>query len=291
MLVVARVLVIVRCQAFAYLHDREHATHLDRPELAEARHHRQRVVGHRHFHLAHHRHSLRAHRHVVGDELTDLPGEVALLYADEVPDIVTHRVHGVVRLVTVERPVARVVGNHVEGPDHADRDIDGAFRPLRTLGHPSAVRAAHREMVAVQMDRVVGHGEIAHAHAHAVAEPHRHRIDAGKHAAVPGPHVEVGHLRDLRQIGPGIDQVGAHDEHEVAIDAAKFRVARVNDEHAHHAHRHLHHLVRVGVVHERAALLHFELVDEGLSWLDVRLRHPADPVHSVRQQHAVPVHG
>src|SRR5262245_65171266 len=218
MLVVARVLVIVRCQPFAYLHDGEHAAHLDRPELAEARHHRQLVVGHRHFHLAHHRHPLGAHRHVIGDELANMSGEVALLYADEVPDIVTHRVHGVMRLVTVERPVARVVGNHVEGPDRADRDVDGALRPFGALGAPTAIRAAHREVVAVQMDRVVGHGEIAHAHAHAVAEPHGPGVDAGEHAAVPRPHVEVGHLRDLRQISPGIDQVGAHDEYEVTID-------------------------------------------------------------------------
>src|SRR5260221_3919809 len=42
-------------------------------------------------------------------------------------------------------------------------------------------------------------------------------------------------------------------------------------------------------VHERAALLYLNLVDEGLSRLDVRLRHAADPVHAVRQQHAVPV--
>jgi hypothetical protein len=35
-------------------------------------------------------------------------------------------------------------------------------------------------MVAMEMDRMVGHREIAHAHAHTIAEPHRHGIDAGK---------------------------------------------------------------------------------------------------------------
>jgi hypothetical protein len=63
----------------------------------------------------------------------------------------------------------------------------------------------------------------------------------------------------------------------------------MHDEHTHHAHRHLHHLVGVRVVHERAALPELKFVDEGLPRLDVRLRHAADPVHSVRQQHAVPV--
>src|ERR671918_114958 len=42
-LVPAGILVIARRQALAHLHDREHAAHLDRPELAEAGHHGQRV--------------------------------------------------------------------------------------------------------------------------------------------------------------------------------------------------------------------------------------------------------
>src|SRR2546430_8220333 len=43
--IVARVLVIVRSQPLAGLHDSEHAPHLDWPELAEARHHPPRVLG------------------------------------------------------------------------------------------------------------------------------------------------------------------------------------------------------------------------------------------------------
>ena len=65
----------------------------------------------------------------------------------------------------------------------------------------------------------------------------------------------------------------------------------MHDEKAHHAHRHLHHLVGVRVVHEGAALLQHELVDEGLARLDMRLRQAADAIHAVRQQHAVPVDG
>ncbi len=69
----------------------------------------------------------------------------------------------------------------------------------------------------------------------------------------------------------------------------ELRVARVHDEKAHHAHGHLHHLVGVRVVHEGAALGERELVDEGLARSDMRLGEPADTVHAVRQQHAVPV--
>ena len=57
---------------------------------------------------------------------------------------------------------------------------------------------------------------------------------------------------------------------------------------AHHAHRHRH-LVGVRVVHERALVLHLELVDEGLADRDMRLGETADAVHAVRKQDPVPV--
>ncbi len=60
---------------------------------------------------------------------------------------------------------------------------------------------------------------------HFVAEPHRQRIDARKDPVVPGPHVEIGHLRNARQCGAGIDRIGAHHEDEVAIDASEIVVA------------------------------------------------------------------
>ena len=71
----------------------------------------------------------------------------------------------------------------------------------------------------------------------------------------------------------------------------KARVLGMHDERAHHPHRHLHHLVGMRVVHEGAAAIEHELVDEGLADGDVRLGQPADAVHAVRQQHAVPMHG
>ena len=63
----------------------------------------------------------------------------------------------------------------------------------------------------------------------------------------------------------------------------------MDDEEAHHAHRHLDHLVGVRVIHLRAVLLERELVSVGLARLDVRLVDAADAVHSVRQDDAVPV--
>src|ERR1700680_2114570 len=105
------------------------------------------------------------------------------------------------------------------------------------------------------MDWVICHGEIPHAYPHAIPEAHHERVDAGEHAAVPRPHVEVRHLRDLRQVGAWVDEVRAHDENEVAVNAIWVSAARVDDEHPHHAHCHLHHLVGVRVIHERPTLL------------------------------------
>ncbi|MBA7716803.1 hypothetical protein ES703_125881 [subsurface metagenome] len=65
----------------------------------------------------------------------------------------------------------------------------------------------------------------------------------------------------------------------------------MHHEHSHHSHRHLNHFVRVGVVHEGAAVLDLEFVDEGLARIDVRLRQTTDAVHAARQDHAVPVDG
>ncbi len=121
----------------------------------------------------------------------------------------------------MERPVSRVVRENIEGPYGADRNVDRCFRPLRTLRHPAAVGAADREVVTVQMDGMIGHAEIADPHAHAIAQSHGQWIDSGKHAAVPGPHVEIGHFRDLRHIGAWIEIVGTHDKDEVAIDRSE----------------------------------------------------------------------
>ena len=244
-LVRARVLVIARRQAFADLHRGEHAAHLDCSELAETRHHRQRVVGKWHLHLAHHRHAVGAHRHRVRRHLLDGLRQHDGRNADEVNHVVAHRIHGVVRLVAVKRPVAGHIGEDIEHAHRSHRHVDSRFRPLRAFRYPAAIRAADRDVVAVQMDGMVGHREIAHSYAHAVSEPHRQRVNAGKYPRVKCPQVEVRHLGDLRQSRAGIKTVSAHDEDEVAIDAAEVRIARMHDEHAHHAHRHLHHLVGV----------------------------------------------
>src|SRR6516225_3601716 len=123
--------VIIYGKALTYLHDSEHSAHFDRPELTEARHHRQRVVGHRHFHRAHFSHAGRPHRHVVRHDLADGFGQFFLLRANEISGVVAHGIHGVVRFMAVKGPVAGIVGNHINGADRADRHVYCRLRPLR----------------------------------------------------------------------------------------------------------------------------------------------------------------
>ena len=127
--------------------------------------------------------------------------------------------------------------------------------------------------------------------AHAIADRQTKRVDAGKHAAVAGPEVEVEHRVDPRRRAAGVHVVGVQQEHEVAVDATQVRIARMGDAESHHAHRHLDHLVGVRVVHERARAQRHELVDVGLAGLDLRLGQTADAVHAVREPLAVPVDG
>jgi hypothetical protein len=160
----------------------------------------------------------------------------------------------------------------------------------RALGRGAAVGAGDQELVAVQVDRVVGHRQVAHADAHLV-QAHHQRVDAGEDAAVPAPQVEVEHGHDLRRVAAGIDVVGVEQEAEVAVDLVDQRVLAlgVRDPEAHHAHRHLHHLVGMRVVHEGAGAARHELVDEGLARRDAGLVQAGHAVHAVGQALAVPV--
>ena len=200
-----------------------------------------------------------------------------------------HRVHRVVRLVAVHRPVARRVCDELDRAHLADGDIHRDLGPARLFGHPAAVGAGDLELEAVDVDRVIGHGQVAHAHAHALVEPGDEVIDAGKHAAVPGPQVEVEHGVDARGHRARLDVVSRHQEAIVAVDPVQVRVLRMHHQRAHHAHRHLHHFVGVRVIHEGARLLQLELVGEGLAGRNLRLVETAHAVHAGGQEDAVPV--
>mmetsp|Transcript_3946 Transcript_3946/g.6462 ORF Transcript_3946/g.6462 Transcript_3946/m.6462 type:complete len:479 (+) Transcript_3946:87-1523(+) len=289
----ARVFVVTGLLVGAHLHHAEHAAHLDGAEGAFAAHHPGRVVGDGHLHLGHVSHAALTHHHVVGDQLVDLLDHAAVLHADHGGHVVAHRVHRVVALVAVEGPVTFLVGQELDLAHLAYRNVRGDLVPPRGPGRRAAVGACHQEFVAVQVDRVVGHRQVAHADAHLVALTHVQRIDAREDAAVPRPQVEVEHRHDLGRVGTRLDVVGVEQEDEVAVDFFDQRVLGLGVRHpeAHHSHRHLRHLVGVRVVHESARPPGHELVDKGLPGLDGHLREAHHTVHAVRKALAMPVDG
>jgi hypothetical protein len=115
-----------------------------------------------------------------------------------------HSVHGVVRLVAMEWPVTRIIGNELDRADGSDRNVARCLRLARGFRHPAAIGTGYREVATMQMDRMIGHGQIPHAHTDTVIEAHKQRVDASEDSAVPRPHVEVRNNRDLGQIGPDL---------------------------------------------------------------------------------------
>ena len=201
----------------------------------------------------------------------------------------THRIHRVMRLVTMDCPVARLVGDEFVSTHATDRNIYGYFRPARFRSNPAAIGACHLEVVSMHVDRVIGHGQVANANPYPIALAHNQWINAGEGAAVPCPQVEIQHGADLWNIRTGFDVESVEKENEIAIDAVFSGIARMHDEEPHHTHGHLNHFVGMGMVHEGPALSEFELVDERLSRFDVRLRETANPVHAARQKLAMPM--
>jgi len=141
----------------------------------------------------------------------------------------------------------------------------------------------------VQVNRVIGHSEIADPYSDSIVLTCDQRRDTGKRAAVPGPQIEIDHRIDAWRVAAGFDVVGVHQEHEVAVDGVQGWVLWMHDDGTHHAHRHLHHVVGMRVIHERARVIHVELVHPGLARLNRGLREAGNTIHAMRQTYAVPV--
>ena len=104
---------LVARDALAHLEHREHPAHLDRAERARAGHHRQRVPAGGpcpSCRPSRARPSPCSRAHAAESSRSTPLG----LHADHVRQIVAHRVHRVVRLVAVKRPVAGVVGDELD---------------------------------------------------------------------------------------------------------------------------------------------------------------------------------
>ena len=103
----------------------------------------------------------------------------------------SHGVHGVMTLVTMEGPIALFISEKFNLPHLTHSDIGGHLVPARGFGCRAAIRASHEKLMAVQVNRVVGHREISNTDAYFVVVLDIERIDTGEHSAVPAPDVLI----------------------------------------------------------------------------------------------------
>src|SRR5690606_1626763 len=233
-------------------------------------------------------HAVAAHGHVAGQHLPDLLLDAALVHAQGVGAVVTHRPHGVVGHVAVQGAVARH-GLELDVAHLADTDDLGDFAPPLRLRPAASITAGDLELHAVQVDGVVPHAQVADAQAHPFAAARHDRLDGGEDLGIEGPQVEILHHRRVRPTRARVQGEVVQQEGEFAVHVVA--AARVDHQQAHHAQGQLHHLVHMRVVHVAAVLAQGELVGVGLARLDLRLRQAADAIHAAGQDQAVPVDG
>jgi len=151
------------------------------------------------------------------------------------------------------------------------------------------------ELVAVQMDGVVIHRrEVSKADANALAFLDDQRRGGRVGFAVYGENIKFDHFNRIWAGRARIDSPFREQQAEITINtgALLFRgIARMDDEHAHHAQALLGHLVEMGVVHVGAGRLKDKFIFKGLAGGDRLLSQAIDPIHSVGKAQAVPVNG
>ena len=145
----------------------------------------------------------------------------------------------------------------------------------------------------MDVDRVVGHGQVAHTHPHPIVQARHQRADARKHPAVPTPDVLVQHGVHIGRFSPRCDVERTQQKGVVAVHLGNHRVLSlgVGDPQPHHAHGHLRHLVGVRVVHEGTWPACYKLIHKGLAHRDLFLVQATHAVHAIGQALAVPVDG
>ena len=83
----------------------------------------------------------------------------------------THRIHRVVILMAMERPVSRVIRDEFHRPRRPRRHIHGRLRPPRAPRERAAIRPYNPPTVAVEVNGMTVHAEIGKAHPHSVVQP------------------------------------------------------------------------------------------------------------------------
>src|SRR5207245_2633600 len=243
----------VACDALTHLEHREHSTHINVTERALSPTHGNAVAWGAHLH--HLPHPVLAHEHCPGHDAIHLLLEAGGVHRQHVWYAMPHLVHHEVGDMVVQSAVAGIIRFELDVPRRSYRHHDGSLRKLGRSGGRAAIRTNDPEAVAVEMDRVGIHtAEIPDTDPNALPASNYERVRAGEHSAIESQKVEVRHHRGIRCRGAGLHEPLREHDCEIAAHAGFLRPPRMDNEEAHHSHGHLHHLVKVRVVHLRAML-------------------------------------
>ena len=218
-------------------------------------------------------------------------GHASMINTNHGWHIVPHRIHGVMSLVAVKCPIAFFVCQKLDLPHLAHRNIGGDLGPARSLGGWPAIGAAHDKLMTVQMNGMIGHGEITDTNTYLVILSNHQRIDAWEYTAIPRPEVEIQHGHDLGCIRTWINIVGIKQENEIAVNLVyqrMFSLGMCNPE-PHHAHCHLRHFIRMGVIHESAGAARDKFINKSFTRRNRGLIQACHAIHAVRQALPMPV--
>src|SRR5690606_9484016 len=113
-----------------------------------------------------------------------------LVHTQGIGNLVTHGVHRVVSHVAVERPITWCVSDELDIARSTHRAKHRSFRPLPCFGNLSAVGGSDVEGVAVDVNGMVPHAQVADANAHAIIGAYDKAFNGGEDFAVEGPQVK-----------------------------------------------------------------------------------------------------
>src|SRR5215831_17349526 len=112
-------------------------------------------VAHARLHLGHFAHTGRSHRHEVRNERLDRSLHSGGVGTDHVWKRMPHLIHCVMGHMTMERPVARIVSDKVNGSRLAHRNENSRLRPSSAWRNHPTISLHHPKRMPVQMNRMV----------------------------------------------------------------------------------------------------------------------------------------
>ena len=200
------------------------------------------------------RHPVAAHSHKARKHFSHFFFNAGLIHPQGIRNAMPHRVHRVVPHVTMKRPVAGF-RNKLYVARLSDADDFGGFSPPQRLRPAPAVRTGNPILHAVHVQWMIPHGQVAHAHPDAFARTGDQRVNVWKDLAVHGPQIKIHQYGRIGSVGAGVQAPVVQQKTVVAVNAHHLTILRVNDEHTHHAHRHLRYFISMRMIHVGAMLL------------------------------------